>query len=433
MKNLIHDLTKLAENFMTIEMYQSNTLQKNSDLLLILFNKSLKKMHLAKFEIARKKFEEFIANKEEIALEDYYFSKSNLYMHKFKFGAFYNTGDDINKDVNSASEYLLTGFLIMSVLIYNNIFFEEVMSNRKNSSNIIAEILSELDTSGKLEIYFEDLTKNGNVNSKMLKCYYELYKAISNINNPVHYFSFKKILAESSNVMNKTSLRDLYNCLINCISFSDSSSGINKTEEYLEAYDQMIKYGIFVIPGEYLEVNLFVSYVQISCNLGKHEKIKDLINNFIGKLPEDERDNMNIIAMAHLHFAKSEYRKSLEFIALMKQDVFVFKYSLKNLQMMCYYELNDYESFCFALDSYRHFVNKNKSVNDLWKSGVTNFFNIMNKLFLLKENFDQYEIDKLIQSINESNVNKKVWLNLKIEELMNLDKHNNNNNKQKTN
>jgi|GEM_PF-3415555 len=371
-------------------------------------------MHLAKFEIARKKFEEFLANKEDIALEDYYLLKSNMFMHKFKFGAFYNTGDDINKDVNSASEYLLTGFLIMSVLIYNNIFYESVMNNRKNANNIIDKFLGELDSGKNLEKYFDALIHSEKASSKMLKCYYELYKTVSNINNPVHFFSFKKILAESSNVMNKTSLRDLYNCLVNCISFSDSSSGINKTEEYLE-------------------VNLFASYVQIACNLGKHEKIKHRMNNFIGKLPEDERDTMNIIAMAHLHFAKSEYRNSLEFIAVMKQDVFVFKYSLKNLQMMCYYELNDYESFCFALDSYKHLVSKNKSVNEIWKISVTNFFNIMNKLFPLKENFDQYEIDKLKQSINESNVNKKVWLNLKIEELMNLDKHNNNNNKQKTN
>ncbi len=114
---------------------------------------------------------------------------------------------------------------------------------------------------------------------------------------------------------------------------------------------------------------------------------------------------------------RNEFERALEQMLTIRYDLFGVKFYLRNLQMMIYYELNDHNSFLLLLDSYRHFLNNNRSVTEDWKKTQTVLIKFLTRLFNLKENYDEYELKKLKQDVSSSLVLKKQWLLRKIEEL----------------
>src|SRR4030095_6365489 len=125
--------------------------------------------------------------------------------------------------------------------------------------------------------------------------------------------------------------------------------------------------------------------IQTACNLGDADFIEEYTGKFLGFLPKNTKENMRKYAMAHFYFAKNKFQKSLEQTLTTEYDLFAMKYLLKNLQMMNYYELNDYNSFLLSLDSYKHFLSKNKSVTEGSKVTQTLFIKFLNNLFKLRD------------------------------------------------
>jgi len=86
--------------------------------------------------------------------------------------------------------------------------------------------------------------------------------------------------------------------------------------------------------------------------------------------------------------------------------------------MINYFELNDYISFNYIADSYKHFLSKNKSVTSYSKSVSEDFCKNVNKLFKLRESFDKFEMEKFRKEIIETEpMIHKYWILDKIVEI----------------
>ena len=86
--------------------------------------------------------------------------------------------------------------------------------------------------------------------------------------------------------------------------------------------------------------------------------------------------------------------------------------------MMNYYALNDYVSFSYVADSYRHFLSKNKTITSYSKTVQIDFCNNTNKLFKLRESFDKFELEKFRKNIKENDkLINKYWILDKISEI----------------
>lgn len=78
--------------------------------------------------------------------------------------------------------------------------------------------------------------------------------------------------------------------------------------------------------------------------------------------------------------------------------------------MMNYYELNDYVSFNYVADSYRHFLSNNKSVTSYNKSVSEGLCSNINKLFKLREKYDIFELNRFSAAIEETEPMYKYWI-----------------------
>jgi len=138
------------------------------------------------------------------------------------------------------------------------------------------------------------------------------------------------------------------------------------------------------------------------------------------KISEGTRKNDNIFSHALICYGKKEYNKSLEYLSKINYDYFYMKHMVKNIQILNYYELNDYISFSYVADSYRHFISKNRSVTSDNKSISADLCNSVNKLFKLRESFDKFELEKFRKESEKSTEREpsyKYWILDKISEI----------------
>lgn len=228
-------------------------------------------------------------------------------------------------------------------------------------------------------------------------------------------YEFKKAVAEVSDLINKNDFRNLcinlHNSLINQKSFS-----VNRETEILDVYSMMISRDIFLENNGVLQDNIF-NYIINHCATTDSEGMETFINSFVDKVTPDKRKSCYNFGMAHLCFIKGDYNNSLEFISKIDFVYFDLKYYVRNLQMMNYYELNDFETFVFAFDSYKHFTSKNKNVSEAWNVRTSAFYNTTKKLFNLRNKFDDYEFRKLKEEIVKSSPARRLWLLKKLDML----------------
>ena len=105
-----------------------------------------------------------------------------------------------------------------------------------------------------------------------------------------------------------------------------------------------------------------------------------------------------------------------------KADHFIFKYDLRDLQGMLYYELNDYESFTYLMDSHKHFLKKNKNVSDQYKIWYDLFVSNVYRLLKIKLKFNEYEFIKFEKEVSEGKSGGTSYFRIKINELKKLHK-----------
>ena len=96
------------------------------------------------------------------------------------------------------------------------------------------------------------------------------------------------------------------------------------------------------------------------------------------------------------------------------------KFNVKKFMFMLYYELNDYESFVYGMDSYKHFLDYNSQQNKIPERHVQSakiFCKYIDKLFKIRESGDLLEMDLFEKELIEYKVNYGSWFTWKVEEL----------------
>ncbi|MBS1516878.1 MAG: hypothetical protein JSS91_02195 [Bacteroidetes bacterium] len=423
MKNLIHDLTKLSESFITIEFTKDDKLENNINLLKTLLERKITKVFSSKIEMIEKIYDSPDLYNEGFSIDEYYDFLKKLYSLKSLYNRQYNIG--------SAAAYEFTcrtiDYLVYSEIISLYKYFNNYLSN--NYKKI-------LNNDNTAEIFLTGLNQNlifpllENVKGKserdylILKCFCDMNIAIYTGADIKSHFNFKKSLHDCLDIIPKKDLRDLLICLTNSlisIKRGNSGSGINFYKEILDNYDLMIENNIYLEENEIIAGNDFINYIMAAFSLKEFESIEIFAKKFGNKIPEDRRENDNNFSRALIFFGKKDYSKSLEYLSRINYDFFKMKHYVKDIQMMNYYELNDYESFSYVADSYKHFLSKNKSVTSYNKFVSDILYNSINKLFNLRESFDKYELEKFRKDIKDYTMMYKIWLLDKISELESIE------------
>lgn len=409
MKNLIHDLTKLSENYLS-QITSKRNFVYNKNLIEELRNRNLLNMHKKALDKLSEKIdklpkdEDYYGYKIMLIQEELYTNIDKKLNDKLKV-------DSVNQNLNLFMIRFFTGAL--------NLFIEEQRTSIRHDNKTTLYFLD----------YFEKNLENFK-NEKILLIYYHLLKAAINLDNDNDYSAVRNTVKKNLSVLDYTEKRNIYNAFITiCLkkkSFNPAK-GADYQAEITKLCIEMIQLSLLGDEGTDRVDILIYRNILVWYLYSKEKKaLREFIHKYSSKVITTSREIIENYSKAFLCFVNEDFKKCLEYCARISfgelldtaRESFWFKNDIKSLEIRCFYELDLFENLITAGDSYKHFLTSTLLMNDTSREGDMNFNKQLQELFILKIDRNIHGIRELNKTIlSFDNISNKAWLLEKIEEL----------------
>lgn len=416
MKNLIFDLGKLCESFLCEEIYKNNEMQRSLDFLTSVFSRNTDGIFINKIESIERSFRKNFETNKYIYAHEFYKQFGNILELKSNFFHVHTPQNKKQNELKNVSEFLIYDFLLNCFRVFHKLMVHNLDLNLSPDNNIVYRLLKEMDDNFILKNIIDYSENSSAKDHKILKANYLMYKALTaNLNNDA-YNEFKNFLYENSSYFSRDEIKGLHVSLLTSLTNLKTT-----TDEFYHEYFSIIQMGfqskVMLNSDGSITYQSFFSIVNVSLGAGEIKFAEDFINNYKDKLPLNLRESMYNYSMAQLNFSKKNFEVALEFLSLIRDEPQFLKFSIKNIQLNIYYELDDRVAFDYSFDSFKHFIKKNKLTNESRVLTLTQYSNYIKTLFKLREKSDSFELARLKKEITEKKVINKKWILKKIEEL----------------
>jgi hypothetical protein len=406
MKTFIHLLTKLAEKFMAFKEYDVNPFEEKKNLLTSLNKRKLDKLFIKHEKQIR---EEFNSNKTielNILNEQVFFEKIRA--------VFYSERNDeetmYGADLKSGS-LMITSFMIEMFRLINTSARIKYLGFDLEF-DFVTEFMDKIDFEG----FKNSLQENSFEYLPVINVYYEMYNAINETGSDKHYRNFKKSFYENAGLLGKSEQYILSTLMVNCLYYKHLKDRIKYDRELFEAFKILLS--LYDYSGDsYLRSVVYTNILRLAVQFKEFEWTEIYIKEYSSKLKPKHRENMFNYSNAYLSFARGEFERSLGYASRINFDTFQMKYYLRDLQLSTLYELSQFEPALSLIDSYKHFIKKEKNYSPELKQGYLSFIACVQELIKIRLDDKKENIESLKKRISDSNPMRKQWLLEKIEEL----------------
>lgn len=320
-------------------------------------------------------------------------------------------------------EYLLSYFLAEYFKIRAHYRTNELVYNADFNNTLLKEIMESFDFE-KVMNYM----KNNSIQSyPVLAVYYYSMMAQIKIEEDVYYENFKHLLKENFNHFDRVEKINLLTDLeASCWKRVNSNLPLDKHVYYrkqlIEIHKKKLKESLYKsFNMEYMNIHTFRNILIAALNVKDYQWMEKFTEKYYKELPPEYSENMYNYSMAILNFSKGNFEKSLSLMSNVKYHYFYLRIDVKNWMLQIHYELNHLEQAYSLIDSYRHFLSKNKTVSDLFKKLNADFLNCYVKLMKIKHGDRNLNLDSIKREVNgASKFIHKGWVLKKIAELENI-------------
>ncbi|MEZ4690415.1 MAG: hypothetical protein R3A12_09630 [Ignavibacteria bacterium] len=160
----------------------------------------------------------------------------------------------------------------------------------------------------------------------------------------------------------------------------------------------------------------FLNEVKKAVKVNEFEWAEDYINKYKGNLTE-EIDNTLNFCYGYISHKKGEFEKALDYFSRTNFPNFIIKIQVKIHLLQLYIDLEYYEQAILMIDSFKHYLTREKSIIDSMKISVFEFLKISGDLIKIKTETNtgdnEFKILKLKQDIENMSNNRfgiKLWL-----------------------
>lgn len=398
MKNIIHDLTKLSEKFILLEHYAGDSYRCDYDLIEAANHRNIQTFTSIKINQFEKRARSEIDPNKYSMIDDLFYVTANFFYAKSSFIKEYELKQEREESLRLASDNLLYYFLVNSFKLIHNTIAHEVQGHRPVSNSILEKLFLNLEEHSILEDLLLNENKGQDKLSKIVICFYLMYKALISDGDKAGYERFKTYLRENIDLFSAFELQNLNNCRITC-AINLKTPDTSGAKESIEWYKLLMEKNLFLQRNGLITTPVMSNVINQSIKLNETAFAEEFLNRYAFKLPADSRENTYNYCMAMIHFSRKEFGKSLECLSKISDEKLIRKYFLKKLYLKIFYELNDYESFKYAFDTFTHFKKRNKLTNEARTMAFDNFGNNLRILFKLRNSFDKFESEKLRKSV----------------------------------
>jgi hypothetical protein len=391
-KNTISDLYNLGKEFLAFLKYRKDNQTKEKYLLEELRMRRLnthfeQELKTAYSGLKKCKIEDdvFIMHKFILKTEEMSYlvpQKPNEYIH-------------LQQEL---FELFLTYSLIKILKSYNVMMHEEKQNNLKYNLYLIDQVISFLE-------------KN-KFNNPTLIVYYHIIKLLKN-NNDDNFRLLKKAADKYRDGLNES---DRYMVFLHLTGYCMNEYNINCRTDLMHEHFELVKQknGWKMMPK--ILYPDFLNEVKIAARVNELEWAERYIemNEYI--LVEGREDTLNF-CKGLIQYKKGNNEKALELLSRTNFRNFILKLQVKTLELQIFFETNNFDQTISAIDNFRHYIKREKTIKDDFKKMFIKFLNITGKLVKLKNgDFDKekkFYMNKIKKEISEMEGNQfgiKLWL-----------------------
>lgn len=416
--NMMADLFHHAENYLMYINFQKKEIKAKDFLLDELFKRNLDNL----IESNLTKVKSLLRSNNQIDA-DYYFNTfkiitdelNHIHVNKAKSGK--SIIDLYSNKLSDRGMYLTCLFVTEMMRVFDDLLALNKTFDIDKESSFIFGIFNEMDFE-KLLKYMISNSKNKDL-SVVFKIYYNLHMAFSDFENEKYYTNYKKLLFMNINIFSIDEIRFHLSRLIRYCKNKSSDVKLSRKyeNELLMHYNYVLTKGYYKSSiSNYLPVELFRIVLHLGLNLKKFKWTNEFINKFINEIHPDKRDSMYYLSSAEYYFSKKNFPKVLKNLHEIDLNHFMLKVDLRNILLMTYYELNEFESATSLIESYKHFLKYDKTLSKPEKKKAYDFIDILKILIKKKINSKNDQNNILEFELNEKLFYKN-WVEEKILQL----------------
>jgi len=397
LSNLTSDLYQLSTGFLKVSSLEKDETGNNITLLEKLYEKKLVTVYNQMEKQTRSKLDKSV-----IKTEDYYFLRHRLNRQ--------NTSHNLLKKNNldyKAIQTELDGFLSYSLIGLMRLY-SKVLHNKNHG---------EVEYSMDMFEVVREYTKTQDFRNDHL---HMIYKNIISLELSKEETDYKKLLNLKDKFKDKISDEDMHNILIFLNSFVAYRLNKFGDESYYKDRFKILSELVsrnFITPAR-IAFTDFTYIFSSACTVGEFEWAEQFKIDFQnGISPAVEKQNAVIFCTAYLNYIKEEYSQALENFSKTGFSIFFMKVTVKSLMIRIFYETSMYEQFLSAVDSFRHYLKREKLILEEQKKAHYDFLVYTSALFKMKidkhvqkTSSDFLQLKKEISGMDNSAFGVKSWL-----------------------
>lgn len=213
-----------------------------------------------------------------------------------------------------------------------------------------------------------------------IKLYYNLYNMLTQPDERAYFYEYQRILAESEQQFSVKELKNLFAYSRNyCITRINQGHQEFETQLF-NMYDHQLQKGWILDDNGQLSAANYKNIAVLALRLDETEWTLDFLKQFRHLLPENEQEDTYRYCIAKWHFVQKEYHETLKLLhAVDFADVFL-NIAARKLLLQTYYASAEWEGLQSALNAFRVYLHRDKTLSEQHKLMNRNFANLLAKI-----------------------------------------------------
>lgn len=406
LRKISSDFLRLLEQFLAQEQFENNPLHRANYLLKALSEKQIEKLYKGSISTARR-----LSNQQLERTASYYYYQYQIEKNLFGLTTEFEKksgvkSDKIHLNIDQIAYNLDLFYLGEKIKYYCTLLTWKNVLNFEADLSFIDDTIKQIK-----KINYEEIPP--------IAIYYQIYLTYVEPNEESHFHKLKQIIHEHLDVFPPLEANWIYQAVLNyCVAKVNTGN-----QDYFKEMFELWEYGLkseILIANDKLDPALFRNIAITALRLGKFNWTDKFIADYNHLLDPKYRHNAVIFNRARLETYKKNFNKVIEYLREVTFDDIFYELSSKALQIVAYYELDEYEVLISFLSSFNTFLRRSTKIPERRKNNYKKLIYFTRKLIKLTPRM-KTDIQRLQTEINDSeNFADKPWLMEKLAELQGL-------------
>jgi hypothetical protein len=394
LRKLMHELTQLVYQFMSIEVFLVEPYHKTRTLLSELDTEALQK-HRVQIEQRL-----FMLLNENLTWRPEQFMQA----HELNFASLDqdNLSNNLSTKIADAQRHLDVFYVLRSLKM--NITIKTYRISRNDASGFMPppDFMPQLEQSPLLLI-------------PIVEVYYLASNSFAEPENDALYQAFKQSLVLRADALHPADLYDLYQYALNFCVLRINTGQSDFYRELFNLYQHMTESDLIVAKGQLAE-GIFKNIITAGLAVKEYEWVEQFIRNKSTHLPESVQENAMSFNLANVLFSQRKYNDVIGLLQRVEYSDIVYHLGARWLLIRTYYELDAQKALESLLESFRIYLLRNKVISASTKKEYLSLISFTRRV--LKSKYEPEKRSNLKAKIQATQIKlPKRWLIEKIDEL----------------